>query len=196
MLHNIKALACFLICVSLLGCQSLSVEKTTVNHPVKVVTPRLSDARSLLLVQNIHVQYNDQNDNLHKEVHFEAYLLSNSRELKLSILFLGQRAWDISYNGETVFEERFVPIPQQLQASYLIRDLTFCYWSSKSIQSQTKDLLVLDQKGQRKILDSSSQETLLTIHYENGASPQHPVGHIVLVNHKENYQLTIDSVEA
>ena len=130
-----------------------------------------------------------------REVTFDAYLASNNRELKLSVLFMGFRAWDITYDGEMIFEERTSQVPQELQANYLLRDITLSYWPASNIMRQSPKLLIVDKPHERLIQDRESADLLLSIRYLDNAGPTSPIGRLILTNHKEHYQLSIDSRE-
>lgn len=189
-----KLLACVVLCSALLGCSTVPVPEPVVFETVECVTPTLNARKSLLLIQNIHTRYYGNVENVSaKEANFEAYLATNAREVKLSILLMSHRAWDISYNGEMIFEERASIVPQELQAAHLLRDITFSYWPEKTIERQSKKLDIVDDKNTRKVIDRATGETLVDIRYEGGASLSQPIGRIVLNNRKEQYELIIDS---
>ena len=194
---QIKSILCILTCCTLMGCSAISTsEKPALLEPVTCITPDLQANKPLLLTQNIHAKYQDVTDqSTLREVTFDAYLASNRRELKLSVLFMGFRAWDITYNGEMIFEERTSQVPQELQANYLLRDITLCYWPASSIMRQSPKLLIVDQPHERLVKDQQSGEILLSIRYLDNSGPDAPIGRLILTNHKEHYQLSIDSRE-
>lgn len=194
---QIKPIICLLACCTLMGCSAIPTsEKSLIVDPVTCITPDLHANKSLLLTQNIHAKYLDAFDQTtQREVTFEAYLASNNRELKLSVLFMGFRAWDISYNGEMIFEERTSQVPQELQASYLLRDITFCYWPASNIMRQNSQLVIVDKPQERIVKDRHTGEVLLNIRYLDHAEPASAIGRLILTNYKEHYQLSIDSRE-
>lgn len=191
---KIKLLACVALCSALLGCSTVPAPEPVVFETVECVTPTLNARKSLLLIQNIHTNYYGTAENISaKNANFEAYLATNSRKVKLSILLMSHRAWDISYNGEMIFEERESIVPQELQAAHLLRDITLSYWPENAIEKQSRKLDIVDSKNTRKVIDPLTGETLVDIRYEGGASITNPIGRIVLNNHKEQYELVIDS---
>ena len=194
---HINSIICLLACCTLMGCSAISFsEKPLMVEPVVCVTPDLQANKPLLLTQNIHAKYLDASDqSTQREVTFDAYLASNNRELKLSVLFMGFRAWDITYDGEMIFEERTSQVPQELQANYLLRDITLSYWPASNIMRQSPKLLIVDKPHERLIQDRESGDLLLSIHYMDNAGPTSPIGRLILTNHKEHYQLSIDSRE-
>ncbi len=191
---KIKLMACAAVCSALLGCTTVPAPAPVEFETVESVTPTLNVRKPLLLIQNVHTTYYGNVENAPaRDANFEAYLATNSREVKLSILFMSHRAWDINFNGEMIFEERESLVPQELQAAHLLRDITLSYWPENAIERQSKTLNVVDSKNTRKVLDRVTGETLIDVRYESGASATNPVGRIVLDNHKEQYKLIIDS---
>lgn len=154
--------------------------------------------QEIMALQQIHVEYFGKHvPESMQTTDFNALLWANTKTLKLSILTpMHQRLWDIQFNGETIHEERLAPVPEALQATYLLRDIAAAFWPITSLQAQDKRFTVTETKSVRQISNKMTGAPEMTIEYKEGASPNHPWGTIEIVNHQERYRLTILSREA
>lgn len=154
--------------------------------------------QEIMAVQQIHVEYFGKHipDEL-KVTDFSALLWANNKTLKLSVLTpMHQRLWDIQFNGETIHEERLAPLPETLQAGYLLRDIAAAFWPATNLRAQDKRFDVIDDGLVRQIVNKVTGAPELTVSYSEGAQQQHPWGTIEIINHQERYRLTILSRQA
>lgn len=154
--------------------------------------------QEIMAIQQIHAEYFGQFvDQEERQADFHALLWANNKELKLSIMTpMHQRLWNIQFNGETIHEERLAPLPESLNASYLLRDIAAAFWPTTNLQSQDKRFIVIDKPNLREIVDKKTLIPELSIRYSEGAHQKHPWGTIEITNHIEKYRLVILSREA
>lgn len=147
--------------------------------------------RSLALYQQLFVEFQSE-DSKTDSSSFEAYLLADSRRIKLNLMHTNVPIWQIVYDGQTIHEERHSAVPSQLNARYLLSDIALSYWPEKFLTQELKPLTLRSQNNQRLIFDADG--SLLTdIVYSNGATPENPQGSITLTNHSLHYLLIINS---
>lgn len=154
--------------------------------------------QEIMAVQQVRAEYFGQFVNEEqRQTDFTALLWANNKTIKLSVLTpMHQRLWDIQFNGETIHEERLAPLPEALNAAYLLRDIAAAFWPASNLRAQDKRFDVIEKANERTIVDKKTQVPELSIVYSDGARSDHPWGQIDITNHIEQYRLTIISREA
>lgn len=193
----------FSLCFALSGCafwqdgpQSTSATSSTASSTT-VVQTAIVDAspyaltRSLALYQQLFVEMQTA-DTKTETATFEAYLLADGRRIKLNLTHTNVPVWQITYDGQTIHEERQSAVPAELNARYLLSDIALAYWPEKFLVRQLSPLTLRSEQNKRLIFDAEGN-VLTDIAYSNGASPENPQGTITLTNHALRYRIIINS---
>ncbi len=162
----------------------------------KVLADPSTVGRTVQWVQQIHSErFNTGFFDGPSKVSFEALLSSEAKKVQVTIMWLGQRVWDMQSTSRAVSEDRHIFIPSELKAEHLLRDIAYAYWPSAALEAQSKALRITDSKGERKVYQRCTKEPVMRIYYEEGATRLNPVGRITIRNFVEDYQLIIETAE-
>lgn len=126
---------------------------------------------------------------------FDAIISANRKGMKIAVLVMGMKVWDIDFDGMVITEQRSEHLPEGLEAQYMVRDIALTYWPTQDLKVQLKDWTLIETEQTRKIFAPGEHTPIITIEYRNGAAPLIADGEVIFENHLHHYRLTIQSSE-
>lgn len=167
-----------------------SLEKTII---IPTVLPTCSDlTQSFNAYQHIHVEANRYNTES-KTNDFEAMISADQKGMKIAVMAMGMKVWNIDFDGMVITEERSEHLPEALEAQYMVRDIALAYWPSRDLKPQLKDWTLVEGDRTRLIYAPGEEKPIISIEYRKGAAPLSGDGEVIFENHLHHYRLTIQS---
>lgn len=191
----VKGLCCVALAFSLSACSLWlpnisSLEKAII---IPTVLPTCSDlTQSFNAYQHIHVEANRYNTES-KTNDFEAMITADKKGMKIAVMAMGMKVWNIDFDGMVITEERSEHLPEALEAQYMVRDIALAYWPSRDLKAQLKDWILIENEQTRLIYAPGEEKPIISIEYRKGAAPLSADGEVTFENHLHHYRLTIQS---
>lgn len=142
----VKGLCCVALAFSLSACSLWQPNTSTVEKALKIPTvlPTCSDlTRSFNAYQHIHVNA-DRYDAESQTNDFEAMITADKKGMKIAVMAMGMKVWNIDFDGMVITEERSEHLPEALEAQYMVRDIALAYWPSRDLKPQLKDWTLVE----------------------------------------------------
>lgn len=191
----VKGLCCVALAFSLSACSLWLPNTSTVEEAIKIPTvlPTCSDlTRSFNAYQHIHVNA-DRYDAESQTNDFEAMITADKKGMKIAVMAMGMKVWNIDFDGMVITEERSEHLPEALEAQYMVRDIALAYWPSRDLKTQLKDWILVESEQTRLIYAPGEEKPIISIEYRKGAAPLSADGEVIFENHLHHYRLTIQS---
>lgn len=191
----VKGLCCVALAFSLSACSLWQPNTSTVEEAIKIPTvlPTCSDlTRSFNAYQHIHVNA-DSYDAESQTNDFEAMITADKKGMKIAVMAMGMKVWNIDFDGMVITEERSEHLPEALEAQYMVRDIALAYWPSRDLKPQLKDWTLVEGDRTRLIYAPGEEKPIISIEYRKGAAPLSANGEVIFENHLHHYRLTIQS---
>lgn len=191
----VKGLCCVALAFSLSACSLWQPNTSTVEEAIKIPTvlPTCSDlTRSFNAYQHIHVNA-DSYDAESQTNDFEAMITADKKGMKIAVMAMGMKVWNIDFDGMVITEERSEHLPEALEAQYMVRDIALAYWPSRDLKPQLKDWTLVEGDRTRLIYAPGEENPIISIEYRKGAAPLSANGEVIFENHLHHYRLTIQS---
>lgn len=191
----VKGLCCVALAFSLSACSLWQPNTSTVEEAIKIPTvlPTCSDlTRSFNAYQHIHVNV-DRYDAESQTNDFEAMITADKKGMKIAVMAMGLKVWNIDFDGMVITEERSEHLPEALEAQYMVRDIALAYWPSRDLKAQLKDWILIENEQTRLIYAPGEEKPIISIEYRKGAAPLSADGEVIFENHLHHYRLTIQS---
>lgn len=191
----VKGLCCVALAFSLSACSLWQPNTSTVEEAIKIPTvlPTCSDlTRSFNAYQHIHVNA-DRYDAESQTNDFEAMITADKKGMKIAVMAMGMKVWNIDFDGMVITEERSEHLPEALEAQYMVRDIALAYWPSRDLKAQLKDWILIENEQTRLIYAPGEEKPIISIEYRKGAAPLSADGEVIFENHLHHYRLTIQS---
>lgn len=191
----VKGLCCVALAFSLSACSLWQPNTSTVEKALKIPTvlPTCSDlTRSFNAYQHIHVNA-DRYDAESQTNDFEAMITADKKGMKIAVMAMGMKVWNIDFDGMVITEERSEHLPEALEAQYMVRDIALAYWPSRDLKTQLNDWILIENEQTRLIYAPGEENPIISIEYRKGAAPLSGDGEVIFENHLHHYRLTIQS---
>lgn len=191
----VKGLCCVALAFSLSACSLWQPNTSTVEKALKIPTvlPTCSDlTRSFNAYQHIHVNA-DRYDAESQTNDFEAMITADKKGMKIAVMAMGMKVWNIDFDGMVITEERSEHLPEALEAQYMVRDIALAYWPSRDLKTQLNDWILIENEQTRLIYAPGEENPIISIEYRKGAAPLSANGEVIFENHLHHYRLTIQS---
>lgn len=191
----VKGLCCVALAFSLSACSLWQPNTSTVEEAIKIPTvlPTCSDlTRSFNAYQHIHVNA-DRYDAESQTNDFEAMITADKKGMKIAVMAMGMKVWNIDFDGMVITEERSEHLPEGLEAQYMVRDIALAYWPSRDLKTQLNDWILIENEQTRLIYAPGEENPIISIEYRKGAAPLSANGEVIFENHLHHYRLTIQS---
>lgn len=191
----VKGLCCVALAFSLSACSLWQPNTSTVEKALKIPTvlPTCSDlTRSFNAYQHIHVNA-DRYDAESQTNDFEAMITADKKGMKIAVMAMGMKVWNIDFDGMVITEERSEHLPEALEAQYMVRDIALAYWPSRDLKPQLKYWTLVEGDRTRLIYAPGEEKPIISIEYRKGAAPLSGDGEVIFENHLHHYRLTIQS---
>lgn len=191
----VKGLCCVALAFSLSACSLWQSNTSTVEEALKIPTvlPTCSDlTRSFNAYQHIHVNA-DRYDAESQTNDFEAMITADKKGMKIAVMAMGMKVWNIDFDGMVITEERSEHLPEALEAQYMVRDIALAYWPSRDLKTQLNDWILIENEQTRLIYAPGEENPIISIEYRKGAAPLSANGEVIFENHLHHYRLTIQS---
>ena len=134
-----------LVWLSLLGCAT-APPQSAVALPVLALPPAAL-GHELAVQQRLHFAFGAQQRDL------EALLEVDAAEVRLAVQALGQAGVRLTWDGQTLQQQRAPWLPPQVQGERVLSDLQFTLWPSEVIRAALPTPWTLDAVGnQRRLL--------------------------------------------
>ena len=191
----VKGLCCVALAFSLSACSLWQSNTSTVEEAIIIPTvlPTCSDlTQSFNAYQHIHVEADRYNAES-KTNDFEAMITADKKGMKIAVMAMGMKVWNIDFDGMVITEERSEHLPEALEAQYMVRDIALAYWPSRDLKPQLKDWTLVEGDRTRLIYAPGEEKPIISIEYRKGAAPLSADGEVIFENHLHHYRLTIQS---
>lgn len=191
----VKGLCCVALAFSLSACSLWLRNTSTVEEAIKIPTvlPTCSNlTQSFNAYQHIHVEADRYNAES-KTNDFEAMITADKKGMKIAVMAMGMKVWNIDFDGMVITEERSEYLPEALEAQYMVRDIALAYWPSRDLKAQLKDWILIENEQTRLIYAPGEEKPTISIEYRKGAAPLSADGEVIFENHLHHYRLTIQS---
>lgn len=191
----VKGLCCVALAFSLSACSLWLPNTSTVEEAIKIPTvlPTCSNlTQSFNAYQHIHVEADRYNAES-KTNDFEAMITADKKGMKIAVMAMGMKVWNIDFDGMVITEERSEYLPEALEAQYMVRDIALAYWPSRDLKPQLKDWTLVEGDRRRLIYAPGEENPIISIEYRKGAAPLSADGEVIFENHLHHYRLTIQS---
>ncbi len=119
----------------------------------------------------------------------DAQLEIDEGQVRLAGLALGQRVLTLRWNGEKLDSERHPLLPEEVDATRVLRDIQLVYWPAEAIQVALPQGWHLRDERQQRVL-SFDGVAQVSIRY---AGEPRWIGQATIDNRLEQYRLEIDS---
>lgn len=191
----VKGLCCVALAFSLSACSLWLPNTSAVEEAIKIPTvlPTCSNlTQSFNAYQHIHVEADRYNAES-KTNDFEAMITADKKDMKIAVMAMGMKVWNIDFDGMVITEERSEYLPEALEAQYMVRDIALAYWPSRDLKAQLKDWILIENEQTRLIYAPGEEKPIISIEYRKGAAPLSADGEVIFENHLHHYRLTIQS---
>lgn len=191
----VKGLCCATLAFSLSACSLWQSNTSTVEEAIIIPTvlPTCSNlTQSFNAYQHIHVEADRYNAES-KTNDFEAMITADKKGMKIAVMAMGMKVWNIDFDGMVITEERSEHLPEALEAQYMVRDIALAYWPSRDLKPQLKDWTLVEGDRTRLIYAPGEENPIISIEYRKGAAPLSANGEVIFENHLHHYRLTIQS---
>lgn len=191
----VKGLCCATLAFSLSACSLWQSNTSTVEEAIIIPTvlPTCSNlTQSFNAYQHIHVEANRYNAES-KTNDFEAMITADKKGMKIAVMAMGMKVWNIDFDGMVITEERSEHLPEALEAQYMVRDIALAYWPSRDLKTQLNDWILIENEQTRLIYAPGEENPIISIEYRKGAAPLSANGEVIFENHLHHYRLTIQS---
>lgn len=191
----VKGLCCVALAFSLSACSLWLPNTSAVEEAIKIPTvlPTCSNlTQSFNAYQHIHVEADRYNAES-KTNDFEAMITADKKGMKIAVMAMGMKVWNIDFDGMVITEERSEYLPEALEEQYMVRDIALAYWPSRDLKAQLKDWILIENEQTRLIYAPGEEKPIISIEYRKGAAPLSADGEVIFENHLHHYRLTIQS---
>ena len=191
----VKGLCCVALAFSLSACSLWQPNTSTVEEAIIIPTvlPTCSNlTQSFNAYQHIHVEADRYNAES-KTNDFEAMITADKKGMKIAVMAMGMKVWNIDFDGMVITEERSEHLPEALEAQYMVRDIALAYWPSRDLKAQLKDWILIENEQTRLIYAPGEENPIISIEYRKGTAPLSADGEVIFENHLHHYRLTIQS---
>ena len=191
----VKGLCCVALAFSLSACSLWLPNTSAVEEAIKIPTvlPTCSNlTQSFNAYQHIHVEADRYNAES-KTNDFEAMITADKKGMKIAVMAMGMKVWNIDFDGMVITEERSEYLPEALEAQYMVRDIALAYWPSRDLKAQLKEWILIENEQTRLIYAPGEEKPIISIEYRKGAAPLSADGEVIFENHLHHYRLTIQS---
>lgn len=191
----VKGLCCVALAFSLSACSLWLPNTSAVEEAIKIPTvlPTCSNlTQSFNAYQHIHVEADRYNAES-KTNDFEAMITADKKGMKIAVMAMGMKVWNIDFDRMVITEERSEYLPEALEAQYMVRDIALAYWPSRDLKAQLKDWILIENEQTRLIYAPGEEKPIISIEYRKGAAPLSADGEVIFENHLHHYRLTIQS---
>ena len=191
----VKGLCCATLAFSLSACSLWQSNTSTVEEAIIIPTvlPTCSNlTQSFNAYQHIHVEADRYNAES-KTNDFEAMITADKKGMKIAVMAMGMKVWNIDFDGMVITEERSEHLPEALEAQYMVRDIALAYWPSRDLKTQLNDWILIENEQTRLIYAPGEENPIISIEYRKGAAPLSGDGEVIFENHLHYYRLTIQS---
>ena len=201
--HPIRWLGIFL-CIVLTSCAG-SPTKSPNASAEYMPNLRLSPAsfgQSLTLLQRLTAQPLNVHDidtarqsdlgatTMQARQSLEAVLQIDAEQVQLVGLALGQRVLTLSFDGNTLNEQRHPLMPAAVNGERILRDVQLVYWPAAAIRAELPPEWTLIETPLRRVL---MKNDVLAVEIIYSADPAW-AGRVEFLNQRQHYQLLIESV--
>ena len=191
----VKGLCCATLAFSLSACSLWQSNTSTVEEAIIIPTvlPTCSNLpQSFNAYQRLHVEADRYNAES-KTNDFEAMITADKKGMKIAVMAMGMKVWNIDFDGMVITEERSEHLPDALEAQYMVRDIALAYWPSRDLKTQLNDWILIENEQTRLIYAPGEENPIISIEYRKGAAPLSANGEVIFENHLHHYRLTIQS---
>lgn len=142
--------------------QPTEEQKTAPSKPPELALPRVLPADMDTVIQlNQHLVITRD----FSQHELDAVLAINAHEVKMAAIGLGLRLITLSYDGQTIKEDRHAILPASVSGERILRDLVLTYWPLASIQAHLPEGWRLEEEGNIRTLRWQEQ-IVFRIQYE------------------------------
>lgn len=174
-----RLIALALVCLSLLGCAT-APPRPAVALPVLALAPAAL-GHELGVQQHLHFAFGAQQRDL------EALLEVDAAEVRLAVQALGQAGVRLTWDGQTLQQQRSPWLPPQVQGERVLSDLQFTLWPAEAIRAALPAPWTLQTSDNERRLLRDGVAWLVVV--EEGA------GRYRLDNRAEGYRLLIENAD-
>lgn len=154
--------------------------------------------RTLALEQRIVIEARDEKQKLVKR-QIETVLEADASTLHVVVLYMGQTAAVLDWDGTQLREKRSIWWPSDLSSERVLSELQLALWPAEAIRAALPAGWTLKEEGQVRLLQATwgnTLETVVRIQYQ-GDSPDiagtSAPPYTELLNLRDGYRLTIRS---
>ncbi|EGI78386.1 putative Phospho-N-acetylmuramoyl-pentapeptide-transferase [Hylemonella gracilis ATCC 19624] len=157
--------------------------------------------RTLALEQRIVIEARDENQKLVKR-QIEVVLEADASTLHVVVLYMGQTAAVLDWDGTQLREKRSIWWPSGLSSERVLSELQLALWPAESIRAALPAGWTLKEEAQVRLLQATwgnAQETVVRIQYQSdspgssGSGAPAVPAYTELLNLRDGYRLTIRS---
>ena len=166
-----------LLCLAVLACAS-APPRSAVQLPLLALAPGAL-GHELAIQQRLHFVFGAQQREL------DALLEVDAGEVRLAVQALGQSGVRLSWDGQTLQQQRAPWLPPQVRGERVLSDLQFTLWPAQAIRTALPAPWTLEiAQGERRLMRDGRAWLVV---FDLGA------GRYRLDNHAEGYMLQIES---